>query len=225
MTELQIRNFFATYSGDRHAELGQDIFVLALTDSKTQGYFVEFGAMDGVYASNTLLLERQYSWQGIVAEPARRFHAALAENRHCCIDHRAVTGRSGDRLDFKEVPAHPGLSTLLEHINSDGHAQRRASSNGDVYQVDTVTLCDLLAHYHAPRYIDYISADVEGAEVSVLQAFDWDQYEVAAWSIEHNNQGRARDRVFEILSQQGYVRLLTDKSKYDDWYVKEKLLN
>jgi FkbM family methyltransferase len=225
MNELDIRNFFATYSGPRSAELGQDIFVLALTQQKSQGYFVEFGAMDGCFASNTLMLEQQHSWRGIVAEPARRFHEALARNRQCRIDHRAVTGRTGDRLEFKEVPAAPGLSTLVEHINSDGHAQRRIKSDGDVYAVDTVTLNDLLTCHGAPQHIDYISVDTEGAEVSVLEAFDWTQWRVDAWTIEHNNQDKARNRIFEILSQQGYTRLMTDKSRYDDWYVRTELLN
>lgn len=220
MKELDIRNFFPTYTGPRSAELGQDVLVLAVTGGKQQGYFVEFGAMDGVFASNTVVLEQHYSWRGIVAEPARRFHQALTQNRRCSIDHRAVTGASGSQLEFKEVPDAPGLSTLVQHINSDGHSQRRQRSDGAVYTVETVSLNDLLAQHNAPRDIDYISVDTEGAEVSVLEAFDWSRHQVGIWTIEHNNQPRARDRVLEIMTQQGYTRVLTDMSRYDDWYVK-----
>lgn len=220
MKELDIRNFFPTYTGPRSAELGQDVLVLAVTGEKQQGYFVEFGAMDGVFASNTVVLEQHYSWRGIVAEPARRFHRALTQNRRCSIDYRAVTGSSGSQLEFKEVPDAPGLSTLVQHINSDGHSQRRNNSGGDVYTVETVSLNDLLAQHNAPQYIDYISVDTEGAEVSVLEAFDWSRHQVRVWTIEHNHQTKARDRVLEIMTQQGYTRMLTDMSRYDDWYVK-----
>ena len=225
MNELDIRNFFATYSGPRSAELGQDIFVLALAQEKTQGYFVEFGAMDGLFASNTVILEQHHGWRGILAEPALRFHEDLARNRACHIDHRAVTGRTGDRLEFKEVASAPGLSTLIRHIDSDGHARRRMKSDGEVYAVETVSLNDLLRCYDAPQNIDYISVDVEGSEVSVLESFDWTLYQVNAWTIEHNNQSKARDRIFEILTRNGYTRLMTDKSRYDDWYVKNEILN
>ena len=220
MKEVNIRNFFPTYAGPKAAELGQDVLVLAVTGKKQQGYFVEFGAMDGVFASNTVVLEQHYNWQGIVAEPARRFHQALTQNRRCSIDHRAVTGESGSQLEFKEVPESPGFSTLVQHINSDGHALRRSQSQGDVYTVDTVSLNDLLTHHGAPCDIDYISIDTEGAEVSVLEAFDWSRHNVRIWTIEHNHQKKARDRVLEIMTQQGYARVLTDISRYDDWYVK-----
>ncbi|MEA2989895.1 MAG: hypothetical protein QOG83_2606 [Alphaproteobacteria bacterium] len=39
------------------------------TGRKTSGYFVEFGATDGSNLSNTYLLERDFGWHGILAEP------------------------------------------------------------------------------------------------------------------------------------------------------------
>ena len=59
------------------ADLRQDVLALAVHDFRTQGYFVEFGAMDGVQYSNTWLLQTQYHWTGIVAAPARCWHDAL----------------------------------------------------------------------------------------------------------------------------------------------------
>src|SRR5947209_2667948 len=56
---------------EAHAQLFQDLLVLFLLDGKRDGYFVEFGAMDGITLSNTFLLESKYSWRGIAAEPAR----------------------------------------------------------------------------------------------------------------------------------------------------------
>ena len=36
----------------------QDLFVLAVLDQKKNGFFVEFGGMDGITGSNTLILEK-----------------------------------------------------------------------------------------------------------------------------------------------------------------------
>ena len=75
---------------EAHAQLCQDLLVLFLLDGKRDGYFVEFGAMDGIILSNTFLLESKYSWRGIAAEPARCWHQGLRRNRTCSLDHRCV---------------------------------------------------------------------------------------------------------------------------------------
>jgi hypothetical protein len=49
------------------AQLRQDLFVLSETHYKRNGYFVEFGAANGIDLSNTYLLETEFSWSGILA--------------------------------------------------------------------------------------------------------------------------------------------------------------
>ena len=80
-----------------HAQLCQDLLVLFLLNEKQDGYFVEFGAMDGITLSNTFLLESKYGWRGIAAEPARCWHQELRRNRACSVDYRCVWSKSGDQ--------------------------------------------------------------------------------------------------------------------------------
>ena len=54
-------------------QLFQDLWALYEMDGKTGGYFVEFGATNGITMSNSHLLEHHHGWQGIVAEPNRVF--------------------------------------------------------------------------------------------------------------------------------------------------------
>lgn len=44
------------------AQLFQDLVVLLHLEFKTHGFFVEFGATDGITLSNTYLLEKSFSW-------------------------------------------------------------------------------------------------------------------------------------------------------------------
>jgi FkbM family methyltransferase len=224
MTADQLRQIMIAYQGTRYSELGQDIMVHCLLDQPKTGFFVEFGAMDGEIASNSLLFERHHDWSGIVAEPNRRFHTSLSSNRRCHIDHRAVHSHSGGTQEFKEVDHHMGLSALTEFMLNDHHANTRQSSPGNTYNVKLISLCDMLDHYHAPRTIDYISMDTEGSELDILRTFDFDRYTVKIWTIEHNFFGASRDGIYDIMVANGYKRILTDMSKYDDWYVKENLL-
>lgn len=80
----------------------QDLFVLWALGEVRSGTFVEFGADDGVTGSNTLLLEREFSWTGLLLEPNRSCHGTLAKTRRCHVDHRAVFHTSGQSLRFIE---------------------------------------------------------------------------------------------------------------------------
>ncbi len=50
---------------ENFAQAHQDLFVLTMLDGKTNGTFLEIGAFDGKFISNTFLLEREFSWNGL----------------------------------------------------------------------------------------------------------------------------------------------------------------
>ena len=203
-----------------HSDLNQDIVALAVSGWRQGGYFVEFGALDGMLGSNTVLLETAYGWTGIVAEPARCWREALTRNRQCRIDHRAVARESGQELQFKETDTQLGLSGLMDYFD-DGecHTRRRLNSAGREYTVTTVSLNDLLDQHQAPPVIDYISVDTEGSELAILQGFDFSRRRVELWTIEHNYFDPARQAILEIMTNNGYQRILTQRSTIDDWYI------
>ena len=86
----------------RKSQLGQEIFALIQNDFKRDGYFVEFGATNGVELSNTHLLEKEFGWTGILAEPGLVWHKELHENRVCNIETQCVWSKSGETLSFHE---------------------------------------------------------------------------------------------------------------------------
>jgi FkbM family methyltransferase len=199
-----------------NAQLLQDLFVLFYLNNKVEGYFVEFGATDGITISNTFLLESQYGWSGIVAEPARRWRCSLKQNRNCWVDFRCVWRKSGELLQFNET-VDPEFSTLKSFSYSDYYANNRKM--GEYYDVETVSLTDLLRQYGAPRVIDYLSLDTEGSELEILNSFAFDDYRIRVITVEHNHSDR-RIQIHELLTSKGYKRIFDQFSMYDDWYVR-----
>ena len=194
---------------------GQDLFALTQSGRKRNGYFVEFGAADGVRLSNTYLLEREYGWSGIVAEPAANWHRALRANRTCHIETRCIWSESGRVLSFNESPKSM-LSTIASFSDGDFHAKRRG--RGKQYDVETISLLDLLEQHNAPSLIDYLSVDTEGSEYDILRSFDFRRYRFRVITCEHNMTPN-REKVFELLRANGYERRFEALSGLDDWYV------
>lgn len=198
---------------DSKSQYRQDLFVLSELDFKRNGFFVEFGATNGVDLSNTYLLEKEFGWDGILAEPARHWHTNLRRNRSSRIVTECVWRDSDSTLIFNEVGA---LSTIDSFSSSDFH--RREREHGTKYIVKTISLEDMLDKYGAPGKIDYLSMDTEGSEYEILSNFNLDKYRFKVITVEHN-RGPAREKIFQLLTAHGYLRKLEKFSKFDDWYV------
>lgn len=201
------------------SQLGQDLIALALSDCKRKGFFVEFGATNGKDLSNTYILEKDFEWQGILAEPARSWHRDLEKNRKCEIETDCVWKESGVHILFNEVP-YLELSTIDSFSFGDMHNESRKA--GSKYLVNTITLNELLVKYEAPYYIDYLSIDTEGSEFEILNEFDFSKHEFGFISCEHNFT-QTRTDVLNLLERNGYKRVMVDLSRFDDWYVHDSL--
>jgi FkbM family methyltransferase len=206
---------------ESRAQLLQDLFVLFTLQQKRDGFFVEFGATDGKSISNTYTLEKHYGWTGILAEPARGWHEQLRRNRGCKLDFRCVWDRTGERLAFKEVLGEPELSTIADYADRDHHRSTRSATGID-YQVETVSVNDLLAQHQAPKSIDYLSIDTEGSELQIIQSLDFNLYNIKIIPIEHNHTEN-RDSILSFLESKGYIRLFNNFTFWDDWYVLKNL--
>lgn len=193
----------------------QDLFVLAATRIKRNGFFVEFGATNGVDLSNTHLLEKHFGWTGILAEPAEVWREALHKNRDCFIDNACVWTETGKQVTFRQTQI-AELSTISQFKDHDFNAKARVE--GLEYQVETISLIDLLAKYDAPKAIDFLSLDTEGSELDILKAFDFERYRFKIIVCEHNYIPQRED-IFALLTSNGYERILEDIAGWDDWYV------
>jgi len=201
----------------------QDVWAAYRNDFERALYFVEFGATDGIEGSNTYLLENQYNWVGILAEPNPVWHEGLVKNRHCITTTECVWTETGKTLDFLNVQE-AQLSTIKGFGEGDEHSDRRRKSES--IKVDTISLIDLLKKYGAPRDIAYMSVDTEGSEYDILNAFFRnplsEKYNIQCITVEHNHMPANRQRLYELLTEHGYKREFEIFSRWDDFYVRTK---
>lgn len=196
------------------SQLGQDLWVLERSGFKRGGFFVEFGATDGVRLSNSYLLETQFGWHGICAEPNPRMFAQLQRNRSCIVTNACIGPRSGERVEFVLAEEYGGR---VQDMASDFHAAKREAYWSDpAFRTSFVTesLHDTLTRLGAPRQIDYLSIDTEGSELEILAAFPFECWELRLITVEHNFTP-AREHIRSLLESKGYVR--TERS-HDDFY-------
>lgn len=210
------RDFALPYAAIYQGQVMQDLWALYELDAKRGGYFVDFGATNGTTMSNSLILERNFDWTGIVAEPNPVFHENLARARNCDISHKCVHSVSGSQMEFI-MAARPMFSRL--EAASDGLDFEEGGID-DRIAVETVSLNDLLDEHAAPDVIDFMSIDTEGSELDIMSAFDFSKRHVRLFAIEHNHEER-RDDILALMTRHGYVRRLPELSKFDDWYIHE----
>ena len=197
------------------SQIRQDLFVLNQLNFKKNGFFVEFGAANGIEKSNTHILEKEFGWDGLLAEPAKIYYEDLIKNRKCIIEKKCIWKKSDEKLKFNQTKF-PGLSTIEIFSSLDNH--RNLRKDGDVYPVETLSLNDFLAKYNAPKIIDYLSIDTEGSEYLILENFNFDKYKFRVITVEHNYTNN-RKKIFSLLEKYGYKRKFEDLSHFDDWYV------
>ncbi|ROU03226.1 FkbM family methyltransferase [Histidinibacterium lentulum] len=198
------------------SQAGQDRVVDRLLGCKSGGVFVDVGGYDGVTGSNTLFFEETRGWTGVLVEPVPAMLDRARVRRRCPCLGVAVATREGE-AEFIEVTRGytqmSGLAgtydpALLERVRSDPRHRE------DVRRVPTRTLSSILTGEGVPDP-DYLSLDIEGGEVAVLEEFPFEKHRITAWSIENNT---ADPRIPEIMRANGYD--LVEFCGPDDIYLK-----
>ena len=195
-----LQNFKNSYS-----QVLQDLFVLYELDIKKRGVFIEIGGGDGKNISNTYLLEKKYYWKGLICEPDTRLHRKIKRNRRCKIVKNPIIN-SCKFVNFYQTSLY----------NSS------IKNNKMAIKTKLAGLClNHLLEKNFKQPIDYISIDTEGNEYSILKKFEFKKYKIKVFTIEHNFN-KNRDRIYRLMSRNGYVRKYKYLSHMDDWYILSK---
>ena len=198
------------------AQARQDLIALFLNKFQRGGNYIEIGATDGIALSNTYLLSRNFDWNGILVEPNSYYFNKLKKNRKSDkLFNYAISNSTGLELDFYETK-YPELSTLK--IDYDDAWLNWRSSGLKKTKVKTLTLADLINNTGHEGPINFLSIDVEGAELEVLSTLNGIKVPILFICVEHSNNDSKRNAISAIMSANGYSKLEFGFHYWDDWY-------
>jgi len=160
----------------KYSTEGQDQWVLdaiGKQDPLRKPVFLDIGARDGDFFSNTRKLE-EHGWTGTCIEP---FPSNFQEyHRTCNLVQKALVAKKSSSLMFSNCEDGSGITGWSGFTKFNRHGSMGCTQT----EVPQTTFAEL----NLPSVIDYISLDVEGAEMMILESFPFDTHCAKLWTVE-----------------------------------------
>lgn len=183
-----------------YSEYGQDRWLVEnVFGDARNGTFVEAGALDGVLHSNTLHFESEKDWRGVLVEANPALFEPLRRNRPLARSYSRALGAAVG-VDLLEVSRTTiGWSGFARIAHPRRDLTERARVTVVVYP-----LANILRDAEI-KAVDYLSLDVEGAELEILSVYPFDEIPIRVIGVEDNDANNEPLR--QLLIDWGYRHL------------------
>jgi FkbM family methyltransferase len=187
---------------------------------KLDGVYLDIGAHDGVQFSNSKFFD-DLGWKGMCVEANPKEFANLCKNRPNAIN---VYGAAYDRNGTVKFRVNDGWTSQLSGIEEAYHPSHiDRVKNELVHHGGATQIIDIPCFKVADKLIenkitsiDYMSLDVEGAELQILKTIPFERVQIKVINVEDNyNQEAEYDA---ILLPLGYKKM--DRLQWDLIYYK-----
>lgn len=184
-------------------------------------HFVEIGADNGLYLSNSFFFEKIAGWRGMCVEPRPPSYKELIVNRPECINVNAVISNTPGSMKFFSFGQGTWHRQMSGLIGANPHTQNEATARSyakqenvslEVVDVPSLRFADLFKKHDFAR-IEVAFVDVEGAELQVLQTIDFHSVKIHYFVLE-----QAGPEIQDLLYQNGFVHTHQPHS-WDTWFV------
>ncbi|MCU7957228.1 MAG: FkbM family methyltransferase, partial [gamma proteobacterium symbiont of Bathyaustriella thionipta] len=195
-----------------YGQHGEDYLLWKFFDYKNDGFFIEVGAFDGVYLSNTYSFEQE-GWRGICIEPIPDMHSLCSKNREKSICIQAAAGsdeKNNELIEFSEDEMGLYASCITnertEEFIEKCYENDKISYKGlKKFDVKIQSLNYILNNNNLNNQpIDFISIDVEGFELDVLRGLDLTIYAPKVLMVEANS-GAEKEKIIDYLTEKKYL--------------------
>ena len=202
------------YYQKSYAQCGEDLIVSYIFNTLkiTHPSYLDIGAHHPYFLSNTYLFYRQ-GCRGVCVEPDPFLFRKISKARQR--DNNLNIGMAGQRNTLQlHIFSSRTLNTFskkeAEKYIHEGHEQIA------VQEIEVLTFEDVMNQCF-DRTPDFISLDVEGMDMEILQAIDFSTFRPAVFCIEtitysRSGEGKKLTCIDDIMAEQDYM-------KYADTYI------
>ncbi|CAE7781419.1 unnamed protein product [Symbiodinium sp. CCMP2592] len=174
----------------------QDVFLYTVLwrHLSRPGVYVDLAAHDFRYISNTYFADHCLKFDGVCIEPNSDYHSELITKRRCAVVKTCIAEQKKDVTFVLQGP--------FGGIESERKVLKKTATGGKRTTMTCQTLSDVFKA-HGMTHVDFMSLDVEGAELACLEGIDWNLVSIDTILVEGNDN--SFQKVAELLTSQGYV--------------------
>ncbi|XP_059489034.1 uncharacterized protein LOC132204512 [Neocloeon triangulifer] len=182
--------------------------VIRLLKNRTNGFFVECGALDGEGASNTLTLEKFFNWTGLLVEASPKELKLLnSKNRKAWVAPTCMSlNTTPEMITFHE-------DWVLGKVVGTKETAVKSETKGRYVDLLCLPFNTLMTSLNRTK-IDFFSLDVEGLEFEILKTIDFKKFEFDLIIVEHKHTGKNHDLIVPFMDRNGYRLNLTTPMDY-----------
>jgi len=187
-----------THNNMTNPSEGQVQSIWNLFENVTTGdlFFVDCGANDGEYISNTLWLEKEKGWNGLLIEADPTTFGKL-KTKHRKAWHANLC------LSTDRFPKTVSFFRNLMNSGVNGLNKRRELDVTREITVQCIPLYTMLRALNR-TVIDFFSLDIEGLELEVLKTIPFDKILIKTLAIEHWSIPGGAAILERFMKQKGY---------------------
>lgn len=164
----------AAHGAVSFSQEGEDMVLRRVFSNIQHGIYIDIGAHHPSYCSNTKYFY-QRGWMGINVEPIPGSKAIFEHERPADINLELLVSENEGDAEFYLFE--PSLMNTMSKEQSEANKKFEWCKFKGTTRVQSMPLAKLLdEHLPAGKQIDFMSIDVEGAEMSVLRSNNWEKY-------------------------------------------------
>lgn len=187
---------------------------------KKDGVFVEFGAFDGEYVSNTSGLA-DIGWRGLYIEPVPEFYAKCVNRHKKNTNVTVVNSAVGDEKREVTISIGGPLSTIDQSVlkKFNEMSWSKGIHKGHTHKIQQLRLDEILNAQKIATNFDILSIDVEGYEWPSLKNFKISEWkpkmvivELHDNNIEYSNEWENCNKINDYFRTNNYRIVYKDYS-------------
>jgi FkbM family methyltransferase len=199
------REYIDGFTTKIYSQEGEDIILSEFFPNKTDGFYIDIGAHHPMRFSNTYMFYKS-GWRGINIDAMPNSMKPFRSKRRRDVNLEiGVSGEEGTMTYYMFD------DFALNGFSKDLSKERDKNSNFEILEersIKTYPLSNILDEYLPKgQKIDFMSIDVEGLDLMVLESNDWKKYSpsmILVESIGDDIDSIMKEDIYLFLRKKGY---------------------